>query len=134
VSGSDGDRLSRDEAEAMRESSKDQSPRSRARQQVAAARNRYKGSWVQDLWARLKALDLVNWTTVFGAELLWSVLPLLILLSSLANERVDDDVSRHIGVNGQGAHIVRELFRNSPTLSLVPILTGLIFAFAGTIR
>ena len=88
---------------------------------------------MQDLRARLKALDLVNWTTVFGAELLWSVLPLLILLSSLANERVDDDVSRHIGVNAEGAHIVRGLFRNSPTLSLVPILTGLIFAIAGTI-
>ncbi len=70
---------------------------------------------------------------MFGAELLWSVLPLLILLSSLANERVDDDLSRHIGVNGQGAHIVSEPFRSSPTLSLVPILTGLIFAFASTI-
>ena len=67
---------------------------------------------MQDLRARLKALDLVNWTTVFGAELLSSVLPLLILLSSLANERVDDDVSRHIGVNAEGAHIVRGLFRN----------------------
>lgn len=133
VTGRDGDRLGRNAAEATPQLGKDDSPRSRARQQLAAARNRYEGSWVQDLRARLKALDLVNWTTVFGAELLWSVLPLLILLSSLANERVDDDVSRHIGVNGQGAHIVRELFRNSPTLSLVPVLTGLIFALAGTI-
>jgi membrane protein len=131
--GSDGDRLSRDAAKATPQLGTDPSPRSRARQQLAAARRRYEGSWVQDLRARLKTLDLVNWTTVFGAELLWSVLPLLILLSSLANDRVDDDVSRHIGVNGQGAHIVRELFRNSPTFSLVPLLTGLIFALAGTI-
>jgi membrane protein len=133
VTGSDVDGPGRNETEATAQLGKDHSPRSRARQQLAAARRRYEGSWVQDLRARLKALDLVNWTTVFGAELLWSVLPLLILLSSLANERVDDDVSRHIGVNGQGAHIVKELFRNSPTFSLVPVLTGLIFALAGTI-
>jgi hypothetical protein len=41
----------------------------------------------------LKVLDVAKWTTVFGAELLWSVVPLLILLSSLANERIDDELS-----------------------------------------
>jgi len=61
------------------------------------------------------------------------VLPLVIILSSLANERIDDDISRHIGLNGQGAHIVRQLFRGSPTHPVVPIVTGLLFAFAGTI-
>src|SRR3954454_8377738 len=96
-------------------------------------RTRYGASWAGEMGRQLKALDFVNWITMFGAALLWSALPLLILLSSLANKRVDDDVSRHIGVSGQGAHIVRELFRNSPTLSLVPILTGLIFTLAGTI-
>ena len=89
VTGSDGDRLSRNAAEATPQLSKDHSPSSRAREQLAAARRRYEGSWVQDVRARLKALDVVNWTTVFGAEVLWSVLPLLILLSSLANERVE---------------------------------------------
>jgi membrane protein len=81
----------------------------------------------------LKALDLGNWTVVFGAELLWSVLPLLILLSSLANQRVDDDLSRHLGVTGQGIHVLRALFRSSPTFSVVPILTGLLFALVGTV-
>jgi hypothetical protein len=61
------------------------------------------------------------------------VLPLLILLSSLANKRVDDDLSRHIGVTGQGIQVIRALFRSSPTFSVVPILTGLLFASAGTI-
>jgi membrane protein len=81
----------------------------------------------------LKVLDVAKWTTVFGAELLWSVVPLLILLSSLANERIDDELSRHIGVTGEGVHIIRSLLRNSPTHPLVPILTGLIFAFVGSI-
>ena len=107
--------------------------RERARGRLAAARGRYQGSWIQDLVAQLKVLDLGNWTVIFGAELLWSVLPLLILLSSLADEQIDDDLSRHIGVTGQGVGIVRALFRHSPTFSVVPVLTGLLFAFLGTI-
>jgi membrane protein len=134
VTGSDGHPLGpRDAAEEKPQSGNGSSPRDRPRGRVAAARARYEGSWIQDFVAKLKVLDLANWTTVFGAELLWSVLPLLILLSSLANERIDDDLSRHIGVTGQGVQVIRALFRNSPTFSLVPILTGLLFAFAGTI-
>ena len=86
---------------------------------------------MQDIVAQLKVLEFVNWTTIFGAELLWSALPFIILLSSLANERIDDDLSRHIGLNSQGAGIVRSLFRNTPAHAVEPILTGLIFSFAG---
>jgi membrane protein len=78
-------------------------------------------------------LDAFDWTTIFGAELLWSALPLLIVLSSLANERIDDDLSRHIGLNHQGAHIVATLFRGRPTFDVLAILTGLLFSFAGTL-
>jgi membrane protein len=88
---------------------------------------------VKDFVTELRRLDFVNWTTVFGAELLWSTLPFLILLSSLANERIDDDLSRHLGLNHHGAHIVRGLFRNSPAHAVGPILTGLVFALAGTV-
>jgi membrane protein len=104
----------------------------RAEHLVADARGRYERSWLQDLVAMAKTLDAFNWTTIFGAELLWSVLPLLILLSSLANERIDDDLSRHIGLNSQGAHIVTRLFRGHPTFELLSILTGFLFSFAGT--
>jgi membrane protein len=96
-------------------------------------RARYEGSWIKDVIARLRALDFLNWTTIFGAELLWSALPFIILLSSLANERIDDDLSRHLGLNSRGAHIVRSLFRNSPSHAVVPIVTGLLFALAGII-
>jgi membrane protein len=100
---------------------------------VAAARTRYEGSSIQDLFTLLKSLDLGNWTMGFGAQLLWSTLPLLILLSSLASGRIDDDLSRHLGLDAQGARVIRDLFRHSPTFSLVPIATGLLFALAGTI-
>ena len=105
----------------------------RARRRIDAARDRYAGSRVDAIVGQLKALHFFDWTTIFGAELLWSALPFIILLSSLANERIDDDLSRHIGLNSQGAQIVRSLFRNSPTHALLPILTGLLFAFAGVI-
>ena len=76
---------------------------------------------------------MYTWTLVFGAELLWSVLPLLILLSSFANHRIDDDLSEHIGLDHKGALIIKEAFRNTPEHAAIPILTGLLFSLAGTI-
>ena len=102
-------------------------------QQFDAARARYERSLAGDLVAQLKALHFLDWTTIFGAELLWSALPFMILLSSLANERIDDDLSRHIGLNSQGADIVHSLFRGTPTHAIEPILTGLLFSLAGVI-
>lgn len=109
------------------------SAKDRSRPWLSAGRRRYEGSWVQAVVTQLKDIEVTTWTTVFGAELLWSALPFIILLSSLANERIDDDLSRHIGLNTQGAHIVRTLFRNSPSHALLPILTGLLFTVAGVI-
>jgi hypothetical protein len=71
--------------------------------------------------------------TLFGAALLISVLPFVILLSSLANHHIDTDISRNIGLNGQGARIVSQLFRSTPSHSWAAIVTGLIFATAGTV-
>jgi membrane protein len=104
-----------------------------ARRQLDAARGRYEGSLVQAIAAQLKALHIFDWTTIFGAELLWSALPFVILLSSLANERIDDDLSRHIGLNREGARIVQHLFRHSPAHATIAILTGLAFSLAGSI-
>jgi membrane protein len=107
--------------------------RDRTRQAIALARRRFEGSWLQDLGARLKAVDFGNSIVLFAAALLLSMLPLIILLSSIANERIDDDLSRHIGLNRQGAHIIESLFRKSPTHAAGPIILGLIVAFAGTV-
>jgi membrane protein len=111
----------------------DAGARARARRRFDVARARYERSWLNALVAQLKAVDFFGWTTIFGAEVLWSVLPFIILLSSLADDRVDDDLSRHIGLNRNGARIVRGLFRGRPAHAVVPILTGLLFSFAGVI-
>jgi hypothetical protein len=99
---------------------------------VGATRSRFEGSAVQVFLRRLGALDFANAIVLFGASLLLSVLPFIILLSSLANHRIDTDLSRHIGLNRQGALIVSQLFRSSRTHSATPIVTALILAAAGT--
>jgi membrane protein len=101
--------------------------------QFDAARGRYERSWAGDVVAQLRALDFFDWTVIFGAELLWSALPFIIVLSSVADIRIDDALSRHIGLNSQAAHIVETLFRNKPSHAVVPILTGLLFSFVGIV-
>ena len=105
----------------------------RARARVTAVRSRYEASWASEIGRELKALDFFNWITVFGATLLWSALPLIILLSSFADERIDDDLSRHIGLNSRGAHIVQTLFRGTPAHGVEPILTGFLFTLGGVV-
>lgn len=105
----------------------------RARRRLDAVRRRYEGSWVGAIAGQLKDLHAFDWTTIFGAELLWSALPFIILLSSLASTRIDDDLSRHIGLNSQGAHIVEHQFRHAPAHATIAILTALLFSFAGSI-
>jgi membrane protein len=61
------------------------------------------------------------------------VVTFIILLSSLANTRIDDDLSRHIGLNSQGARIVQDQFRHAPAHATIAILTALLFSFAGSI-
>ena len=112
--------------------SKDGSRRLPARALVSAAQGRFAGSAAETFLRRLGALDFVNSITLFGAALLLSVLPFVILMSSLANHRIDTDLSRHLGLNGQGAGVVSQLFASSPTHSIAQIVTALILAAAGT--
>jgi membrane protein len=104
-----------------------------ARHEIEIAERHFKGSWLQHLVARLKTVDFVNSIILFGAALLLSVLPLIILLGAVANERIDDDLSRHIGLDRRGAHIIEHLFRHSPTHAAGPIILGLIIGFVGSV-
>lgn len=99
---------------------------------VEAARGRLEGSAAQDFLGRLGVLDFANSIVLFGASLLLSVLPFVILLSSLANHRIDTDLSRHIGLDSQGARILNQLFRYSPHHSAASIVIALILAAVGT--
>ena len=109
------------------------SARLRVRALAGAARGRFEGSSAQTFLSQLGALDFTNSIILFGSALLISVLPFVILLSSLANHRIDTDLSRHIGLNRQGALIVSQLFRSSPAHSTADVVTALILATVGTI-
>jgi len=99
---------------------------------ASAVQARFAGSAARTFLRQLGALDFVNSIVLFGASLLLSVLPFIILLGALANHRIDTDLSRHIGLNHQGARILSQLFRSAPTHSVAPIVTALIVALAGT--
>jgi len=100
---------------------------------VAAVRSRLADSWVGDCTERLKAADFFNATMLIGATTLLSVLPFLIVVSSLAHQRIDDDLSRHIGLDSEGARIVRGLFPTAPDHDTGSIVTALVVGLAGTL-
>jgi membrane protein len=77
-------------------------------------RSRYAGSAAEDLFKRLGALDFGNWILVFGATLLLTILPIILLLSSLASLRVDDDLARHLDLSRPGSVVFEGLFRSAP--------------------
>ena len=55
-------------------------------------------------------MALAAWTPagiclIFGASMLLSVLPLIIVLSTYASHRVQDDIARHLGLSAQGVRV-----------------------------
>lgn len=99
----------------------------------ALARDRYEGSLAQSFLQRLKALDFANEAMLFGAGLLFSLLPFVILLSAFASQRVDDDIALRLGLNTRAAGIMDRLFTSAPATLNVATTTSLIFLVAGMV-
>src|SRR3954470_3667572 len=99
----------------------------------AVARRRYDGSAAQTMVVRLKAVDFFNSITLFGAMFLLSALPLMVLVSSFANRRIEHDLTHHLGLNAQAAAVVEGLFRHSHTRAPVAVAFALLLGFAGTV-
>jgi membrane protein len=100
---------------------------------MTAIRERFHGSLLEDLAKQLNSLDFSNQAILVGAGLLTSLLPFLILLSSFASERVDDDIARRLGLDRRAAGIVTRLFPSSPASVNAATITSLIFVLAGTL-
>ena len=98
---------------------------------LASARDRYEGSLAQRFLIRLKALDFANQAMLFGAGLLVSLLPFVILLSAFASQRVDDDISLRLGLDRQAAGIMDHLFTAAPATLNTATATSLVFLAAG---
>jgi membrane protein len=93
----------------------------------------YEQSAVHDFLVKLDHLDFGNQIILFGAALILSVLPIIILLSGLASTRVDDDIARNMSLNRRGAHDVSQLFTSSHHSFNLGILIALAMSLAGTV-
>src|SRR5271165_4009484 len=95
---------------------------------AAKWRQRYEGSALHDLVNALGAVQFGDRIILFGAALLLSVLPLIILLSALASQRVDDDLARHLGLGRQGSLIIEGLFHPSNVSFNLGVLVSLVLS------
>jgi membrane protein len=100
---------------------------------LGTARARLEGSIAQRYVLQLRVLDFANQALLFGAGLLSSLLPFVILLSAFANKRVDDDISLRLGLNHRAEGIVARLFASAPATASVSTATSLAFVTVGTL-
>jgi membrane protein len=98
---------------------------------LAAVRDRYEGSLAQGVVAQLKAIEFSDQVMLFGAGLLVSALPFLILLSAFASNRVDDNISTRMGLDRRASGIMTHLFTSAPATLNVATATSLVFVTAG---
>jgi membrane protein len=106
-------------------------PRPARNNAVARARVRFEGSLAQSFLRRLKALDFADEAMLFGAGLLVSLLPSVILLSAFASQRINDDISLRLGLDRQAAGIMDHLFTAAPATLNAATATSLIFLVFG---
>jgi hypothetical protein len=100
---------------------------------AGAARHRFEGSLAQGLVLQLKAIDFSDQVMLFGAGMLVSLLPFLILLSAFASQRVDDDIALRLGLDRRASGIVTHLMTSAPASFNVATATSLLFVTAGTL-
>ena len=85
----------------------------------------------QSFVRQLRELNFAGQAMLFGAGLLVSVLPFVILLSAFASQRVDDDISLRMGLDRRAAGIVDHLFSSAPASLNPATVTSLVFVTAG---
>lgn len=105
----------------------------RWRKALAVARDRFDGSIAQDVVRELRALDFSNQATLFGAGLLASLLPFIILLSAFASAHVDDYIALRLGLNRRAAVVVTHLFVSSHIALNPATVISMLFIVTGTL-
>ncbi|HEX3515715.1 MAG TPA: YhjD/YihY/BrkB family envelope integrity protein [Trebonia sp.] len=97
------------------------------------ALDRFEGSLAQSFFTRLKALEFAGQATLFGAGLLVSLLPFVILLSAFASQPVDDDIALRLGLDHRAAGIVDGMFTSAPAALNAATATSLLFLIVGVL-
>lgn len=117
------------EAPATRETA----TRGQDHDRLATTRIRLGRSLARDVVTEFKELDFADQAMLFGAGLLTSLLPFLILLSAFASARVDDDIALRLGLDHRAARIVSHLFTPASASLNAATVTSLLFVVAGTL-
>ena len=106
----------------------------RIRRAAEWGKQKYAGSWAEDLWRRLDSMDFINRGMLFAATLLLCLFPFLIVLSALAGRPVVNTLARYTGLNGQAAADAGHLFASSAaTANAVVGTTSMVFFVLGGI-
>ncbi|MEY9934612.1 membrane protein [Catenulispora sp. GP43] len=89
----------------------------RIRRAVQSAQAKYTGSWADDLWGRLGAVDFMNQAFILAAMLLLCAFPFMIIAAALAGRSATSTLSLRLGLNHQAAADVGHLFTSSSATS-----------------
>ena len=82
----------------------------RVRRSAQWGKKKYTGSFAEDLWHRLDAMEFINRGILFAATLLLCYVPFLIVVSALGRWSAAETLTRYTGLNGQAASDVGQLF------------------------
>ncbi|MFD8755134.1 hypothetical protein ACFV0O_29785 [Kitasatospora sp. NPDC059577] len=101
--------------------------RRRARRAAEWGRAKYLGSWAENLWGRLDAVDFLSQAMVLAATLLLCAVPFLLVVSALAGRSAVTGLTARLGLSPQASADVGRLFASSSTTSSA--VTGLSWVF-----
>ncbi|MFI8828315.1 YhjD/YihY/BrkB family envelope integrity protein [Streptomyces sp. NPDC053431] len=98
-----------------------------ARRTAEWGRAKYVGSWAENLWRRLDAVDFINQAILLAATLLLCAVPFMLIASALAGRSAVSTLSVRLGLGQEAANDLGHLFASSAATSAA--ITGLSWVF-----
>ncbi|MFF6773065.1 YhjD/YihY/BrkB family envelope integrity protein [Streptomyces sp. NPDC012637] len=99
----------------------------RTRRAAQWGKAKYAGSWAENLWHRLDAVDFLNRAMLLAATLLLCAVPFMLIVAALAGRSAVSYLSERLGLNHEAAAEVGDLFASSTATTSA--VTGLSWAF-----
>ncbi|MFC8434964.1 YhjD/YihY/BrkB family envelope integrity protein [Streptomyces sp. NPDC057253] len=99
----------------------------RTRRVAEWGKAKYSGSWAENLWRRLDAVDFLNRAMLLAATLLLCAVPFMLIVAALAGRSAVSFLSERLGLSREAAADVGDLFTSSTATSSA--VTGLSWVF-----
>jgi membrane protein len=106
--------------------------RTRSARRAATMSDRLSSAAAAHVWRRLNAMDFINRAMLFGAVLFLCLVPLILIIESLAGQSATTRLIRRFGLTGKAADATSTVFTSPSTTSAA--ITGLsyvLLAFSG---